>query len=197
MMMVWTMITATWICFLIWKVTLLARDYVDEMESLMTSPQVRSDNNKYSLPNLLDSVCCFRAMKCANALLEEKLGITPDVNGHFMMHHVAKFLSPELVLLFLRHGARPDVRYYSRVMNNGLLPLHIALEKVRQRVSGDSIYKMIVALSSRNGLFFFNLLFKTANARYDVDETTCKLINGLLVAGICIGYLYIAVRGVQ
>lgn len=47
----------------------LARDYTDKMESLMTSWKVKNGCVRYSLPDLLDSLCCFSAMKCSTACI--------------------------------------------------------------------------------------------------------------------------------
>ncbi|KAH7841070.1 hypothetical protein Vadar_025147 [Vaccinium darrowii] len=169
--------------------TFLLDDNDDELESLMKSPIVKNGFVRYSLPSFMDRLCCLSAMKCATALLEGKLGITADVNGHFMLHHAVSFRSPELVQLFLRHGARPDVRLVSSDTDNGLLPLQIALKGVSQKVTGDSIYKMIVALclpKMKSALATCKLLSGVSNniqeeAYYDAMEGKLSELAALLI----------------
>lgn len=88
-------------------------------------------------------MCIHRAVKCATALLDGKFGIKVDVNRDKVLHQAAFFMSPQLVKLFLRYGARTDVRFTSNKpwdsmrRLNGMLPLNIALDAARDMVYSD------------------------------------------------------------
>lgn len=68
--------------------------------------------------DILKRLSCSHAMNCATALLEGEAGLPAPVDlnvvlpetGTYPLHEAASQLNFELVDLFLRHGARTDVR---------------------------------------------------------------------------------------
>lgn len=83
---------------------------------------------------LLHWICYHGAVRCGNALLEGKDGLTIDPNvsnsnGVFPLHAAACSLSSSLVDLFLQHGAQTNCKVDGLDSEKGgLLPLHMALE---------------------------------------------------------------------
>lgn len=83
---------------------------------------------------LLHWICYHGAVRCGNALLERKDGLTIDPNvsnsnGVFPLHAAACSLSSSLVDLFLQHGAQTNCKVDGLDSEKGgLLPLHMALE---------------------------------------------------------------------
>ncbi|KAK8673641.1 hypothetical protein V6N13_111962 [Hibiscus sabdariffa] len=106
--------------------------------------------NWYQSPELLfeifDRFAMYNAVKCATALLAGKAGFRVDINALgpdggssplFFTYH------PELVNLYIRKGARTDIRC------EGMLPFNKALNHLRKRVdwsSKQSICMVIVSL---------------------------------------------------
>ncbi|XP_059642115.1 uncharacterized protein LOC132284071 [Cornus florida] len=111
-----------------------------------------------SLVKLLAWICKYRAVHCGSALLEGKTDLKLNLNvltnqGAFVLHEAAASLSAPLIELFLRHGAQADVRCKSLDSeHNGLLPLQVALERVRYNKNlilwdrQKSIFKLIIIL---------------------------------------------------
>ncbi|XP_058207626.1 uncharacterized protein LOC131320790 isoform X2 [Rhododendron vialii] len=94
----------------------ISSDNAEGLKSLLSHRDVRNGTYSYCRTTLLQSLCLFSALKCATALVDGKLGVRVDVNRDQLLHHyAARFSSPELVKLFLRYGARTDVRYARKV----------------------------------------------------------------------------------
>lgn len=79
------------------------------------------------------SLSMYHAVNIATAMLEGWLGARLDVNEYNLLHHAARMNDPELVQLFLSHGARTDIRLTKELAmgDKGLLPLAIALDATR------------------------------------------------------------------
>ncbi|KAH7839287.1 hypothetical protein Vadar_002256 [Vaccinium darrowii] len=131
-----------------------ALDNAEGLKSLFTHPAVRNGTYCYCRTTVLQQMCIHRAVKCATALLDGKLGIKVDVNRDKLLHLAAFFMSPQLVKLFLRYGARTDVQFTSKkpwdLMRrlNGMLPLNIALDAARGMVYSDLQKPLFTAIVS-------------------------------------------------
>ncbi|KAK8680474.1 hypothetical protein V6N13_109418 [Hibiscus sabdariffa] len=72
-----------------------------------------------------------RAVKCAIALLQRETGLKLDINaatntsGRTPLH--LSLPTPELIDLFLRYGARADIRF------KGQLPLNMVIQNLSER----------------------------------------------------------------
>ncbi|XVF28263.1 hypothetical protein REPUB_Repub15cG0014700 [Reevesia pubescens] len=120
------------------------------------------------VPEILYYICLCHAVNCATALFQELTCLEVDVNANLAdMDVPALFLghtNPKLVELFLRHGARTDIR-----CSEGMLPLNSALCDFSEYryFSGwsakQSIYMMIIVLcfpKLRNALEGTRLIFR-------------------------------------
>lgn len=79
------------------------------------------------------SLSMYHAVNIATAMLEGRLGARIDVNEYNLLHHAVWMDDPELVQLFLSHGARTDIRLTKELVmgDKGMLPLAIALDSIR------------------------------------------------------------------
>ncbi|KAK8584019.1 hypothetical protein V6N12_068270 [Hibiscus sabdariffa] len=81
------------------------------------------------LPQIVACIIHQSALVCATALLQGHTGLRPDINavdpdaGFAPLHCSSD--DPELIELFLRYGARTDIRY------QGYLPLCCAIDNIR------------------------------------------------------------------
>ncbi|KAH7859925.1 hypothetical protein Vadar_007156 [Vaccinium darrowii] len=132
----------------------ISLDNAEGLKSLFTHPAVRNRTYCYCRTTVLQQMCIHGAVKCATALLDGKLGIKVDVNRDKLLHLAAFFMSPQLVKLFLRYGARTDVRFANKkpwdLMRrlNGMLPLNIALDAARGMVYSDLQKPLFTAIVS-------------------------------------------------
>ncbi|KAK8544967.1 hypothetical protein V6N12_025824 [Hibiscus sabdariffa] len=119
------------------------------------------------LAPIIHDITLETAVKCATALLQGETGLKLDINAntaigctplHRSLH------SPELIDLFLRHGARTDIRY------DGQLPLNYVLQRLSKRThflgwsTAESLYMMIVFCQCETKwLEGVRLLFRATN----------------------------------
>ncbi|KAK9004104.1 hypothetical protein V6N11_001914 [Hibiscus sabdariffa] len=140
------------------------------------------------LSEILASLYCGTGVKCATALLQGETGLKPDINavdprsGCTPPHHFSD--EPELLDLFIRHGARTDIRC------EGLLPLDCAIRNISDIYGIDrglptrhSIYLTIVLMCGLHELERFlecvGLLFR---ASQEVEkEIYCYVKDGKLL----------------
>uniref|UniRef100_A0A5B6YS69 Uncharacterized protein n=1 Tax=Davidia involucrata TaxID=16924 RepID=A0A5B6YS69_DAVIN len=121
-------------------------DFVSMMKTLYESPTLESEKvgkgepddteAKYCPRRIFDLIFGHGAVDCATALLEGETGFIvdlnlPNISGACPLHLAAEKLSYDMIDLFLRHGARTDIRTIDGVLKGDLLPLNIALEKLR------------------------------------------------------------------
>ncbi|KAK9274033.1 hypothetical protein L1049_018847 [Liquidambar formosana] len=110
-------------------------DDKDKFVWFLNNPKMRCFTLLYW--DILELISLVGAVNCATALLRGEVPLEVDINepfrlGCYPIHHAAKRLDPPLVLLFLRHGARTDIKlnvphpYHDS--DNGLLPLNIAIK---------------------------------------------------------------------
>uniref|UniRef100_A0A5B6YSH7 Uncharacterized protein n=1 Tax=Davidia involucrata TaxID=16924 RepID=A0A5B6YSH7_DAVIN len=112
---------------------------------------------KYCPPEILDWICSYNAVDCATALLEGETGFIVDLNvpliqGEYPLHVAADNASYDMTDLFLRHGARTDVRTIDGLFKGGMIPLNVMLQKLSYHrylvdwTPKQSIFKLIVIL---------------------------------------------------
>ncbi|XP_059642812.1 uncharacterized protein LOC132284704 isoform X2 [Cornus florida] len=145
----------------------IVRDDEDKFISLLEKSLVINSRDMLKLKfgdfevcpyKLLAFICRRRAVNCGTALVKGKTDLKLDLNipidqGVYLLHEAASSLSLRLVELFLHHGARANVQCSAiDSEHNGLLPLHVALERVRyderlaQWTPRKSIFKLIIML---------------------------------------------------
>ncbi|KAK9273437.1 hypothetical protein L1049_018247 [Liquidambar formosana] len=110
-------------------------DDKDKFVWFLNNPKMRCFTLLYW--DILELISLVGAVNCATALLRGEVPQEVDINepselGYYPIHHAAKRLDPPLVLLFLRHGARTDIKlnFPYHDPDNGLLPLNIAINAV-------------------------------------------------------------------
>ncbi|KAA8541746.1 hypothetical protein F0562_022898 [Nyssa sinensis] len=116
------------------------------------------DSARFCPYDILEWICTYHAVKCGTALVEGNPDLKLDLNvynkrGAYPLHMGAYSLCPGLTELFLRHGAQANVRCPAvKSEMYGLLPLHVALERVSAQISltqwttRHSIFKLIILL---------------------------------------------------
>ncbi|KAG5542131.1 hypothetical protein RHGRI_021856 [Rhododendron griersonianum] len=112
----------------------IIHDDVEKLRSYMRSPRGTGClvHPLYRL-EFAKNLSMYHAVNIATAMLEGRLGARIDVNEYNLLHHAVWMNDPELVQLFLSHGARTDIRLTKELVmgDNGLLPLAIALDSIR------------------------------------------------------------------
>ncbi|KAL4325856.1 hypothetical protein GQ457_11G027050 [Hibiscus cannabinus] len=99
------------------------------------------------LSSIMLEITLAVAVKCATALLQGETGLKLDINaandtGRTPLH--LSLPTPELIDLFLRYGARADIRF------KGRLPLNMVIQNLSERpqINGwstrQSLYMTIV-----------------------------------------------------
>ncbi|KAK8544968.1 hypothetical protein V6N12_025825 [Hibiscus sabdariffa] len=147
------------------------------------------------LPRIVAYIVQENAVKCTTALFQGQTGLKPDINAvdpnaGFAPLHCASD-DPELVELFLRYGARTDLRC------QGCLPLDCALETISDRTdfigwsTRQSIYMTIVFMCLQDqaeSLECVRLLFRATKEvekeiyRYVKDGKIIEILALLMVA---------------
>ncbi|XP_059633973.1 uncharacterized protein LOC132276531 [Cornus florida] len=180
---------------------IIARDDRDEFFSFLNESVVINSGDSVILKfgkfesspyKLLAWICHHRAILCATELVKAgKMGLEVDLNipingGAFPLHVAASTLSPALIELFLHHGALADVRCNAGDSeHNGLLPLHIALERVSSFTEWtpvNSIFKLIIILclpKMKEALETSRLL--ALNTKKIKDVVRCYAKDGKLI----------------
>ncbi|KAK8515802.1 hypothetical protein V6N12_075821 [Hibiscus sabdariffa] len=147
------------------------------------------------LPHIVAYIVQESAVKCATALLQGQTGLKPDINavdpdaGFAPLHCSSD--DPELVELFIRYGARTDIRC------QGCLPLDCALAIISDRTpfigwsTRQSIYMTIVFMCLQDqaeSLECVRLLFRATKEvekeiyRYVKDGKIIEILALLMVA---------------
>ncbi|KAL4340151.1 hypothetical protein GQ457_08G000980 [Hibiscus cannabinus] len=147
------------------------------------------------LPRIVAYIVQESAVKCATALFQGQTGLKPDINAvdpdaGFAPLHCASD-DPELVELFLRYGARTDIRC------QGCLPLDCALATISDQTpfigwsTRQSIYMTIVFMCLQDqaeSLECVRLLFRATKEvekeiyRYVKDGKIIEILALLMVA---------------
>ncbi|KAK9284052.1 hypothetical protein L1049_012312 [Liquidambar formosana] len=99
-----------------------------------------TDSISFCDRDLLERICMNHAVNCATSLLQGELPVSVDAEelnarlpiGWHPIHVAARSLRPSFIDLFIRHGARTDIRLNDPGYkgDNGLLPLNIALNRM-------------------------------------------------------------------
>ncbi|KAK8680476.1 hypothetical protein V6N13_109420 [Hibiscus sabdariffa] len=147
------------------------------------------------LPQIVACIIHQSALVCATALLQGHTGLRPDINavdpdaGFAPLHCSSD--DPELIELFLRYGARTDIRY------QGYLPLCCAIDNISIRPhfigwsTRQSIYMTIVFMCLQDQtelLECVRLIFRATNEvekeiyRYVKDGKIIQILALLMVA---------------
>ncbi|KAK8515798.1 hypothetical protein V6N12_075819 [Hibiscus sabdariffa] len=119
------------------------------------------------LARIILDITLESAVKCATALLQGETGLKLDINANTDIGCTPLHLSldsPELIDLFLRHGARTDIRY------EGQLPLNDVIQRLSKQIhfigwsTAESLYMMIVFCQCETEwLEGVRLLFRATN----------------------------------
>lgn len=129
----------------------LCCDDLDTLISLVDITPVFKGSKYFSVCEMLEGICEHDAVNCATSLLEGVLGLEmdgvdvnmpiPGLGEVFPLHYAAKHACPEVLQLFLSRGAQTDIELYDPLNKwgyDGLLPLEIALDVVRENLSEES-----------------------------------------------------------
>ncbi|KAG5542137.1 hypothetical protein RHGRI_021860 [Rhododendron griersonianum] len=150
-------------------------DDVEKLRSYMRSPR-GTGCLEYPLYRLefAKSLSLLHAVNIATAMLEGRLGARIDVNEYNLLHHAARMNDPELVQLFLSHGARTDIRLTKELAmgDKGLLPLAIALDATR------SLYNWTLYPRDQSHQTILNLIVTLCDPKMDDALASTKLIAG-------------------
>ncbi|XP_028088307.1 uncharacterized protein LOC114288883 [Camellia sinensis] len=136
----------------------------DDNEKFVSRINRYWDRHPVVLPQHLDWIFQFGAIKCATALLGGETGQTMDFYctlslGLPVMHSLAETCDGALIELFIHHGAPLDHRCYGLGPNNasleGKLPLNAALQSLAHNIFYEGwnpsrpLFEMLVLLCSR------------------------------------------------
>ncbi|CAL5435849.1 unnamed protein product [Camellia sinensis] len=136
----------------------------DDNEKFVSRINRYWDRHPVVLPQHLDWIFQFGAIKCATALLGGETGQTMDFYctlslGLPVMHSLAETCDGALIELFIHYGAPLDHRCYGLGPNNasleGKLPLNAALQSLAHNIFYEGwnpsrpLFEMLVLLCSR------------------------------------------------